>query len=141
MIDRGGIIHQLLLRELDHDRPTDELRFLLRNQVVRFSKVEFCLITELLFGVLPDTGMYAAVENGIHQRYFPGADEVSLEELRVVLTLREFQEAYDVVKLCLIYMQNCILMEVDERFKILIWQFRLVEDLTSFDAFPWGAHI
>ncbi|KAK2648973.1 hypothetical protein Ddye_016462 [Dipteronia dyeriana] len=137
----GGVIHRLLLRELDHTRPTDEMRLLLENHMLWFSKVEFYLITGLRFGVVPDTGLYAAVENGIHQRYFPRGDEVSLEELRVVLSLREFQEAYDAVKLCLIYMLNWMLIGVDERFKILVWQFRLVEDLTAFDAFLWGAHI
>ncbi|KAK2634779.1 hypothetical protein Ddye_029571 [Dipteronia dyeriana] len=30
----GGVIHQLLLRELDHDGPTDEMRFLLGNHVL-----------------------------------------------------------------------------------------------------------
>ncbi|KAK2655350.1 hypothetical protein Ddye_008402 [Dipteronia dyeriana] len=40
-----GVIHQLLLWELDHDGPTDEMRFLLGNHVVRFLKVEFSLIT------------------------------------------------------------------------------------------------
>ncbi|KAK2651630.1 hypothetical protein Ddye_011486 [Dipteronia dyeriana] len=67
----GGFIHRLLLQELDHDRPTDEMRFLLRNHVVRFSYVEFSLITGLCFGVVPDTILYVAVENRIHQRYFP----------------------------------------------------------------------
>ncbi|KAK2656225.1 hypothetical protein Ddye_009277 [Dipteronia dyeriana] len=86
----SGVIHQLLLRELDYDWPTDEMWFLLRNQVVRFSKVEFYLITGLRFGLVPDTGLYAVMENGIHQRYFHRADEVSLEELRVVLKLGEF---------------------------------------------------
>ncbi|KAK2652684.1 hypothetical protein Ddye_012540 [Dipteronia dyeriana] len=65
----GGVIHQLLLRELDHDEPTNEMRFLLGNHAVRFSKVEFSLITGLRFGVLPDTSIYVAVENGIHQRH------------------------------------------------------------------------
>ncbi|KAK2655996.1 hypothetical protein Ddye_009048 [Dipteronia dyeriana] len=114
----GGVIHQLLLRELDHNRLTDEIRFVLGNHVVRFLKVEFYLITGLCFGVVPNTSLYAALENDIHQRYFPRADEVSLEELRVVLTLGEFQEAYNAVKLCLIYMLNLILIGVDERFKI-----------------------
>ncbi|KAK2642476.1 hypothetical protein Ddye_024239 [Dipteronia dyeriana] len=137
----SGVIHQLLLRELDHDGPTNEMWFLLGNQMVRFSKVEFSLIIGLHFGLVPDTGLYAAVENGIHQWYFCTTDKVSLEELRVVLTLGEFQEEYNAVKLCLIYMLNGILMGVDERFKIPVWQFRLVEDLTAFDDFPWGAHI
>ncbi|KAK2638062.1 hypothetical protein Ddye_025857 [Dipteronia dyeriana] len=117
------------------------MRFLLGNHVVRFSKVEFSLIIGLRFGVVPDTSMYVAVENGIHQRYFPGHDEVSLDDLRVVHTLGEFQRAYNAVKLCLIYMLNWILMGVNERLKIPVWQFRLVEDLNAFDAFPWGAHI
>ncbi|KAK2649541.1 hypothetical protein Ddye_017030 [Dipteronia dyeriana] len=137
----GGVIHRLLLRELDHDRPTDEMRFLLENHVVRFSKVEFYLILGLRFGVVPDIGLYAVVENDIHQRYFPRADKVSMEELRVVITLGKFQEAYDAVKLYLIYMLKWILIEVGKKFKILVWQFRLVEDLTVFDAFPRGAHV
>ncbi|KAK2653073.1 hypothetical protein Ddye_012929 [Dipteronia dyeriana] len=102
----GGVIHQLLLWELDHDRLTDEIRFLLGNHVVRFSNVEFSLITGLHFGVVPDTSMYIAIEKDIHQRYFPRHDEVLLDELRVVLTSGEFQQAYDAVKLCLIYMLN-----------------------------------
>ncbi|KAK2652892.1 hypothetical protein Ddye_012748 [Dipteronia dyeriana] len=105
-----GIIHRLLLRELHHNGPPDEMQFMLGNQSVRFSKVEFCLITKLLFGIIPDTTKYAAAENGIHQRYFPRADEVSLEEIRGVVTVTEFGEAYDAVKLCLIYMLNWILI-------------------------------
>ncbi|KAK2652148.1 hypothetical protein Ddye_012004 [Dipteronia dyeriana] len=121
--------------------PTDDMRFLLGNHFVRFSKVEFYLMIILRFGVVPDTSLYAAVENDIHQWYFPRADEVSFKELIVVLTLREFQEAYDVVKHCLIYMLNWILMRVDERFKILVWQFRWMENLAAFNAFQWGAHV
>ncbi|KAK2654523.1 hypothetical protein Ddye_014379 [Dipteronia dyeriana] len=99
----GDIIHRLLLRELHHNGPTDEMQFMLRNQSVRFSKVEFCLITGLQFGVVQNTTKYAAVENGIHQWYLPGVDEVSLKEIRGVVIVAEFREAYDAVKLCLIY--------------------------------------
>ncbi|KAK2655185.1 hypothetical protein Ddye_008237 [Dipteronia dyeriana] len=137
----GGVIHQLLLRELDHDGATDEMQFLLGNHVVRFSKVEFSLITGLRFGVVSDPSMFVAVENDIHQRHFPAHDKVSLDDLRVVLTCGEFEQAYDAVKLCFIYMLNWILIGVDERLKIPVWQFRLVEDLNDFDVFPWGAHV
>ncbi|KAK2646179.1 hypothetical protein Ddye_021374 [Dipteronia dyeriana] len=102
----GGIIHRLLLKELHHNSPTDEMHFMLGNQSVRFSKVEFCLITGLRFGVVPDTTMYAAVENSIHEWYFPGAGEVSLEQIRGVVTGAEFRKEYVVVKLCLLYMLN-----------------------------------
>ncbi|KAK2655182.1 hypothetical protein Ddye_008234 [Dipteronia dyeriana] len=126
----GGFIHRLLLRELRHNGPTDEMQLMLGNQSVR-----------LRFRVVLNTTKYAAVENVIHQRYFPGADEVSLEEIRGVVTVAEFEKAYDAVELSLIYMLNWILMGWDERFKIPVWQFRLVEDLDMFDAFPWGAHV
>ncbi|KAK2655723.1 hypothetical protein Ddye_008775 [Dipteronia dyeriana] len=121
-------------QELDNDGPTDEMWFLLGNHVVRFSKVELCFITGLRFGAVPDKSLYVAVENFIHEQYIPGADEVSLEELRVVLTLGEFQEAYDAVKLCLIYMLNWILMGVDKRLKIPVWQFQLV--IFAFEVIP-----
>ncbi|KAK2653175.1 hypothetical protein Ddye_013031 [Dipteronia dyeriana] len=137
----GGIIHRLVLRELHHNGPTDEMHFMLGTQSVMFSKVEFYLITGLRFGVVPETTMYAAVENDIHERYFPRAEEMSLEQIRDVVTGADFVKAYDIVKLCLLYMLNWILMGVDERFKIPVWQFWLVEELDAFDAFPWGAHV
>ena len=43
----GGIFHRLLIRELHHDRMEDEMRFFIGRHSVWFSKVEFCLITEL----------------------------------------------------------------------------------------------
>ncbi|KAI9159921.1 hypothetical protein LWI28_003283 [Acer negundo] len=106
-----------------------------------FSKVEFCLITGLKFGELPDTSTYDTVENGIHQRYFDGRYKVEYAELKAVLRIDIFSEQYDAVKLCLLYMLNWILMGLDEREKVPVWQFRLVEDLDAFDAFPWGAHV
>ena len=136
----AGIVHRLLLRELHHDGPEDEMRFLLGKHVVRFSKVEFCLITGLKFGVIPDTTRYDMVQNGIHQRYFQGR-EIEIEELRVVLRNGIFDQQYDAVKLCLLFILNWILMGFDERDKVPVWQFHLVEDMDAFDAFPWGAHV
>ncbi|KAK2642032.1 hypothetical protein Ddye_023795 [Dipteronia dyeriana] len=124
----SGVIHRLLLRELHHNGPTDEIQFmLLGNKSVRFSKYR--------------TRAYAEVENDIHHLYFPRVNEVSLEEIRVVVTVGEFGKVYDAVNLFLIYMLNWILMGLDERFKIPVWQFRLGEDLDTFNAFPWGSHV
>ncbi|KAK1563328.1 hypothetical protein Q3G72_026115 [Acer saccharum] len=84
---------------------------------------------------------YDVAENGIHQQYFEGQDDVEFGELRVVLWISVFAEQYDTVKLCLLYMLNWILMGLDEREKVPLWQFRLIEDLDALDAFPWGAHV
>ncbi|KAK2658498.1 hypothetical protein Ddye_005031 [Dipteronia dyeriana] len=114
---------------------------MLGTNEVRFLKVEFCLITGLRFRVVPDTSRYVNEDNGLHHRYFGGKDEISSVDLRDVLRLGEFQQAYDCVKLCLIYMLNWILIRLDERLKISVWQIQLVDDLDAFDAFPWGAHV
>ncbi|KAI9194554.1 hypothetical protein LWI28_007056 [Acer negundo] len=116
-MDRGlkfsvGIVHRLLIRELHHDGPEEEMRFLLERHSVRFLK------------------------NDIHQRYFEGRDEVEYAELKAVLRIGVFPKQYDAVKLCLLYMLNWILIGLDEREKVPVWQFRLVEDLDAFDAFP-----
>ncbi|KAK2634743.1 hypothetical protein Ddye_029535 [Dipteronia dyeriana] len=137
----GSVIHQLLLREVHHNRWLDEMRFMLGTNEVRFSKVEFCMITVLQFEVVPDTSRYVNVDNGLHHWYFGGKDEISSVEFRDVLRLDEFQQAYNCVKLCLIYMLNWILMGLDERLKIPVWQIRLVDDLDAFDVFSWGAHV
>ncbi|KAK3230967.1 hypothetical protein Dsin_002848 [Dipteronia sinensis] len=83
---------------------------MLGRHSVWFSKVEFCLITGLKFGVISDTTRCEMVENGIHQGYFSGVDEVDYEQLRAVLRIGIFDEQYDAIKLCLLYMPNWILM-------------------------------
>ena len=113
-----SIVHRLLIHELHHDGPKNEIRFLLGKHLVRFSKVEFCLITGLKFGVIPNTASYDMVENSIHQRYFEGRDDIEYGELRAILRMGIFTEQYDAVKLCLLYMLNWILMGLDEREKI-----------------------
>ncbi|KAI9200361.1 hypothetical protein LWI28_006591 [Acer negundo] len=131
----AGIVHQLLIRELHNDELEDEMRFLLGCYSVRFSNVEFCLITRLKFGVIPDTMTYDMVENGIHQQSFEGRDEVKYEELKAILRIGVFTEQNDAVKLFLLYILNWTLMRLDERKKVPIWQIRLVKDLDVFDVF------
>ncbi|KAI9156833.1 hypothetical protein LWI28_012845 [Acer negundo] len=111
------------------------MRFLLGKHLIRFSKVEFCLITGLKFEVIPDRAMYDMVENGILELCFQGKD-IEFELLRAVLQIGIFVEQYDAVKLCLLFMLNWILMEVEEQDKVPVWRWRLVEDLDAFDAFP-----
>ena len=116
------------------------MRFLLGKHTVRFSKVEFCVITGLKFGIIPDPASYEMVQNGIHDRYFQGR-VVENEDLKAVLRSGVFEQQCDAVKLSLLFLLNWILMGVDERHKIPLWQFQLVEDLDAFDAFPWGAYV
>ncbi|KAK3204182.1 hypothetical protein Dsin_018228 [Dipteronia sinensis] len=92
-----GIIHRLLLCELHHDRPSDEMRFMLGPRSIWFSKVEFSLITGLKFGAIPDMMVYQDVANGLHHRYFGGRAAITfaklkarIEQLRLVDDLDAF---------------------------------------------------
>ncbi|KAK2634963.1 hypothetical protein Ddye_029755 [Dipteronia dyeriana] len=112
----GCVIHRLLLRELHHNGPTNEMQFMLGNQSVR-------------------------MKNDIHQQYFPRADEVSFQGDEGCSHPRRVSGG---VRCCEALIHIYVELETDEgddRFKIPVWQFRLVEDLDVFDAFPWGAHI
>ncbi|KAK3211272.1 hypothetical protein Dsin_015978 [Dipteronia sinensis] len=53
----------------------------------------------------------------------------------------QWQQQFDAVKLCLIYMLNCVLIGAEERNFVPKWQLRLVDDLDAFNAFPWGSHV
>ena len=134
-------MNRLLLRELHHDRSTDEMWFILGSRSVRFSKVKVCLITGLKFGVIPDMTQIEEVENGLHQRYFSSRDLITLEELQARILQGEWQQQYNLVKLCLVLLLNCFLIGLEEREYIPIWQLLLVDDLASFEAFPWGSHV
>ncbi|KAK3230299.1 hypothetical protein Dsin_002180 [Dipteronia sinensis] len=134
----GSVVHRLLLCELHHGGPTDEMRFMLGKHSIHFSRVEFCLITGLKFRAIPDTTLYEDVENGIHHRYF-GA--VSFTELQARIEHDQWQEQFDAVKLCLQLMVNCVLTGLDEQDFVHIWQLRLVDDLDAFNVFPWGSHV
>ncbi|KAK2662175.1 hypothetical protein Ddye_000749 [Dipteronia dyeriana] len=91
----SGVIRRLPLQEVHHSRLSDEMHFMLGNQEVRCSKVEFYLIIGLRFREVPNTSRYDSVVNGIHERCFAGRDEILLGELKDVLSLDQFQQAYD----------------------------------------------
>ncbi|KAK2640504.1 hypothetical protein Ddye_028299 [Dipteronia dyeriana] len=108
---------------------------------VWFSRIEFCLITGLKFGAISNTDLYEDVSNGIHHRCFGGRGAVTFAELKARIQQGQSQEQFDAVKLCLMYMVNCVLIRAEERKYVPIWQLRLVDDLDTFNAFPWGSHV
>ncbi|KAK3183168.1 hypothetical protein Dsin_030454 [Dipteronia sinensis] len=126
------------LCELDHEGPNDEMRFMLGTNSVQISRVEFCLITGLKFGAIPDTALYEDVPNSIYQRYFGGRDAVTFTKHQARIEQGQWQQQFDAVELCLLLMVNCVLTGLKERYCIPIWQLCLVDDI---DAFLWGLHV
>lgn len=135
----GQIVHRLLLREIHHDGPADEMHFLFGAHDCRFGKEEFCLITGLQFGAIPEVDQYDHVDGGIHTRYFDDAGRVDFEAVLAILRDGAFTQPFDCLKICFLAIVNIWLRGPDDRREIPLWQLRLVEDYDAFDRFPWGA--
>ncbi|KAK2658015.1 hypothetical protein Ddye_011067 [Dipteronia dyeriana] len=123
----GTVVHRLLLLEIHHDGSPYEIRFLLGNVSVCFSKIEFCLIIGLKFGIVPDTSKYLEVENDIHQRCFGGQNEITIEELKERVQQGQWTKQFDVVKLCLLLLLYVFLIGEDERGSVPIWKIFALE--------------
>ncbi|KAK2648634.1 hypothetical protein Ddye_016123 [Dipteronia dyeriana] len=53
----------------------------------------------------------------------------------------QFEEPKDGLKMALVLIANNVLFGQDLRRKVSLWLFALVEDLKSFDSFPWGSYV
>ncbi|KAK2662136.1 hypothetical protein Ddye_000710 [Dipteronia dyeriana] len=53
----------------------------------------------------------------------------------------QFEQPKDGLKMALVLIANNVLFGQDLRRKVSLWLFALVEDLKSFDSFPWGSYV
>ncbi|KAL5811965.1 hypothetical protein ACOSQ3_026915 [Xanthoceras sorbifolium] len=135
------LVHELLLREIGHDSPRDEMKFRLGRLKVLLSTVEFCLITGLKFGELLDTSQYGEVVDGIHHKYFNLRDDMPIDNMKDALELGRFGSPNDALKLSLILILHRFLYNSDNHDMLLVWMLQLVDDLEALGAFPWGSFI
>ncbi|EOY26307.1 Uncharacterized protein TCM_027787 [Theobroma cacao] len=88
------MIHRITERQsMDH-----KLWFAISKSKARLSKQEFCLITGLKFGRMPDVFRrpYEVAADGIHARYWNGQDSVKLLVTPWLLSLVEDIDAWNV---------------------------------------------
>ncbi|KAL5787553.1 hypothetical protein ACOSP7_004502 [Xanthoceras sorbifolium] len=114
MIFSGVLADELLLREIWHDGPRDEMRFRLGQHTVRFSRVKFCLITGLKFGHIPDMSAYVDVLQGIHSKCFGRRTDVKVKDVKNRLEQGDYVIPQDALKLSLILMLHNFLYGSDE---------------------------
>ncbi|KAH7573394.1 hypothetical protein JRO89_XS03G0139500 [Xanthoceras sorbifolium] len=105
-------MHELLLREIWHDDPCDEMRFQLGQYTVQLSRVDFCLITGLKVKKLPDMTQYGEVADEIYHMYFNLRNDMTIHNVKDALELGRF-----------------------------VWMLQLVDNLEAFGAFPWRSFI
>ncbi|KAK2656149.1 hypothetical protein Ddye_009201 [Dipteronia dyeriana] len=121
----------------------DEFHFLVGGKVAKFMKREFCLVTNLKFGVMSDIFLktYHVISGGIHDRYFGGDENLQLKHVWEKFMGGQFEQPKDGLKMALVLIANNVLFGQDLRRKVSLWLFALVEDLKSFDSFPWGSYV
>ncbi|KAK2646199.1 hypothetical protein Ddye_021394 [Dipteronia dyeriana] len=81
-----------------------------------------------------------AVPGSVYHRYF-GGSPTPLKDILGRLSGEEFDEQEDVMKLGYVYFLSHILLGREYRWFVLDWLWGLVEDITGFEAFPWGTYI
>ena len=135
------LIHSVLLRQITWGHPTMEMWFRLNGVDVRFGPMEFAMMMGLRFGEDIDYGHYVdhRVPNRIKETYFPGSGQVTYARLFDVFETGPWVDDGDAVRLALIYYVHKGLLGGDLRNRIPDDIFRLVEDLPTFDRFPWGS--
>ncbi|KAI5350503.1 hypothetical protein L3X38_003394 [Prunus dulcis] len=134
----GQIVHGVVLRRVagqgvkDLDGPS----FLLGCDVAQFTRQDFCLITGLRFGEVPEVSSGESDEIRLQKRYFidEGITCNALEEAFLRCT-----EEDDIYKLALVYFAELVVLGRDKHLNINLNYLTLVEDLDAFNRYPWGS--
>ncbi|KAK3222926.1 hypothetical protein Dsin_009951 [Dipteronia sinensis] len=139
----GRLCHILLCRDLNYlGVRLDEMWFWVGHHAVRFGKEEFLLITRLRFRPMPESvnSLPKAAPGSVHHRYFRGSS-TPLQDILGKLRGDEFDEAEDVIKLGYVYFLSHIMLGQEYCSFVPDWLWGLVEDITTFEAFPKGTNI
>ena len=141
----AGVLHNLLLRQVHVPDVTgqNEFHFSVGGKLLKFTQREFCLVTGLQIGVMSDIFLkpYAPIEGGIHERYFDNDENLHLVSVWEKFLTGKFVKPKDGLKMALMLIANNILFGRDQRKKVTLWLFALVEDLESFNSFKWGSYV
>ncbi|CAL2240348.1 unnamed protein product [Prunus armeniaca] len=133
----GQIVHGVVLRRVAGQsvKDLDVLSFLIGCDVAQFTRQDFCLISGLRFGEVPEVSSGESDEIRLQKRYFidEGITCNALEEAFVKCT-----EEDDVYKLALVYFAELVVLGRDKHLNINLNYLTLVEDLDAFNRFPWG---
>lgn len=141
----GQLVHALLLRQpsCEGDKHGRGLSFLIGKYVIRFCDKDFALVTGLRFGKKPmqiSTSTQTEDEDmtiRLKGLYFPKVKAVSYRDLENAL--RSCTHPEDIFKLALVYFVHCVLLAKQSRSFIDLRYLKLVDDLESFNQFPWGS--
>ncbi|KAI5313107.1 hypothetical protein L3X38_042281 [Prunus dulcis] len=134
----GQIVHGVVLRRVAGQgvKDLDALSFLIGCDVAQFTRQDFCLITWLRFGEVPEVSSGESDEIRLQKRYFiyEGITCNALKEAFLRCT-----EEDDIYKLALVYFAELVFLGRDKHLNINLNYLTLVEDLDAFNRYPWGS--
>ncbi|XP_073312057.1 uncharacterized protein [Primulina huaijiensis] len=122
------------------DSSSDDLWMVVRKRSVRFSLLEYCLITGLDCAIepedLPDRGVFGTT-------HFAGKYEIVLSDLEGKIIVQEQNETgidVEKIKMASLYFCCAVFGEATRKktTKIDLKYLRLVDDLDKFNHYPWG---
>ncbi|KAI5343095.1 hypothetical protein L3X38_010971 [Prunus dulcis] len=134
----GQIVHGVVLRRVAGQgvKNLDGLSFLIGCDVTQFTCQDFCLITGLRFGEVPEVCSGESDEIRLQKRYFidEGITCNALEEAFLRCTKED-----DIYKLALVYFVELVVLGRDKHLNINLNYLTLVEDLDAFNRYSWGS--
>ncbi|KAI5354963.1 hypothetical protein L3X38_007858 [Prunus dulcis] len=132
------IVHGVVLRRVAGQgvKDLDGLSFLIGCGVAQFTRQDFCLITRLRFGEVPEVSSGESDEIRLQKRYVidEGITCNALEEAFLRCT-----EEDDIYKLALVYFAELVVLGRDKHLNINLNYLTPVEDLDAFNRYPWGS--
>ncbi|GKA87973.1 uridine kinase-like protein 4 [Tanacetum coccineum] len=139
------LVHLILQTEYIPEQPkNDEILFRVGGHELRFGREEFCLITGLRFGTIKPSS-----EESCH---IPFRDRV-FSHIPANISIRGWDVAnvfkdsldqlsdLDAVRICLLMLLEIGFIGREPKFLIDEELLRLVEDLDSWNTFPWGSYV
>ncbi|KAJ4712336.1 Phospholipase-like protein [Melia azedarach] len=134
----GNLVHKMLLHEVVTEGVEKEMWFLVGGSTVRFSHVEFGLVTGLTFGPYPSD---TTESTRLRDMYFGGQTSMELKDLQEAYKAIDFRliDDLDAVKLSLYVLMDLFLLGRGQRYHTDMWILQMVDDLEQFNRFPWGS--
>ncbi|GKD85444.1 phospholipase-like protein [Tanacetum coccineum] len=146
------LLNYIFQHEVEQKQNNDvcpTIRYKIGNNHFEFGRQEFCLIIGFVFGKIPKVDTFNGLQNSpFCDRVFPHKIAEPLKKVRVseVLEVIRSPERWyalsdeDSVKVCLLLVSNIVFMGREFKNHIADNLIELVDDLTAWDAYPWGEY-
>ena len=138
------LLHQLIRRQVNNNDSDNAIYFSICNNQVRFSVVDFALITGLKCHGVTESAVreQSSAVIGVRERYFKGMKSIRRQDIEVVLNAQspiEDEKDVGILQLCLIYFVSNVLLSANKENFVADLYFQLVNDMDNFNLYDWGS--